>query len=78
MRWGLTLILPGALGNLFDRIVHSQLGVVDFIKIGLSETTFWPIFNMADVYVTIGVGLICCNFILEEIKLKKISAAVQP
>jgi signal peptidase II len=66
MRWGLMLILPGALGNLFDRIIHPGKGVVDFIRVGVSETVYWPIFNLADVYVTIGVALVFINFYLEE------------
>lgn len=71
MKWGLTLILPGALGNLADRIFHPGLGVVDFIRIGVSDTLYWPIFNMADVYVTIGVGLIFINFLQEEFRRKR-------
>jgi signal peptidase II len=66
MRWGLTLILPGALGNLSDRILHPQQGVVDFIRIGISETVYWPIFNCADTYVTIGIVLIFISFYREE------------
>jgi signal peptidase II len=65
-RWGLTFILPGALGNLFDRITHSQTGVVDFIRIGISETVYWPIFNGADIWVTIGVALVFISFFREE------------
>ena len=71
MKWGLTLILPGALGNLLDRILHPGLGVVDFIRIGVSDTLYWPIFNMADVYVTVGVGLIFINFLQEEFSRKR-------
>lgn len=71
MKWGLMLILPGALGNLADRIVHPDLGVVDFIRIGVSDTLYWPIFNMADAYVTVGVILIFINFLLEEISRKR-------
>lgn len=70
MHWGLALILPGALGNLFDRVLHAQMGVVDFIKVGISQEVYWPIFNLADVYVTIGVGLLIYNFIIDE-KQKK-------
>jgi signal peptidase II len=66
MRWGLTFILPGALGNLADRIVHFRAGVVDFIRIGISETVYWPIFNAADVLVTVGVALIFISFFREE------------
>jgi len=78
LKWGLTFIMPGALGNLFDRVIHPNLGVVDFIKIGISQTTYWPIFNMADVYVTVGVGLVCCNLVLEEIRHKKNNPVVAP
>jgi signal peptidase II len=66
MRWGLMLILPGALGNLFDRVAHFRDGVVDFIRIGISETVYWPIFNAADVYVTAGVALVFVSFFREE------------
>jgi signal peptidase II len=66
MQWGLILILPGAIGNLFDRIIHPDAGVVDFIRVGLSETVYWPIFNLADMYVTIGVAIVIVNFYQEE------------
>ncbi|MDD5676255.1 MAG: signal peptidase II [Chitinivibrionales bacterium] len=73
LSWGLALIMPGALGNLFDRVLHPQRGVVDFIKVGLSDTLYWPIFNFADIYVTVGVGLILLGLLLEEIKKKSLS-----
>jgi signal peptidase II len=66
MRWGLMLILPGALGNLCDRILHARLGVVDFIRVGISERVYWPVFNFADAYVTIGVLILFYSFIREE------------
>ena len=47
----LSLILGGALGNLFDRIFFG--GVVDFI--GLFENIFPYIFNFADTFITIGM-----------------------
>ena len=66
MRWGLTLILPGALGNFIDRLIHPKTGVVDFIRVGISETVYWPIFNLADAYVTVGIALVFIHFLLEE------------
>jgi signal peptidase II len=45
------VLLGGALGNLFDRVVRGY--VVDFIHIH-----YWPVFNVADVAITIGVGLL--------------------
>lgn len=65
-RWGVALIMPGALGNLSDRILHPSDGVVDFIRVGVSERLYWPIFNLADIYVTVGVGLLLLSFYLEE------------
>lgn len=49
----LALILGGALGNLVDRI---RLGeVVDFVQIGIPPNNYFPVFNVADSAVTIGV-----------------------
>jgi signal peptidase II len=51
MQWGLMLVLSGAIGNLIDRV---WLGyVVDFIDLRV-----WPVFNLADSCITIGVGLL--------------------
>ncbi len=48
-----SLIFSGALGNFIDRIAYKG-AVVDFIAIG-----WYPVFNLADVYLTVGVlGLI--------------------
>ena len=54
----LTLILGGALGNLYDRLFSENGAVVDFISIGLTEEIRWNyIFNMADAFITIGMIL---------------------
>lgn len=50
----LALILGGALGNLIDRVTTGE--VVDFIEIGW-KNWHWPIFNVADSAVTVGVVL---------------------
>jgi signal peptidase II len=51
-------ILGGAIGNLVDRV---RLGwVVDFIDMGFG-TARWPVFNVADSAVTIGVLLLAWN-----------------
>ncbi len=50
----LALIFGGAIGNLIDRV---RLGeVVDFIQIG-TQRWYWPVFNVADAAVSIGVIL---------------------
>ncbi len=48
----LMLILSGALGNLFDRILNGY--VVDFIHLHYGDQFSWPIFNVADILITIG------------------------
>ncbi len=48
----LTLILAGALGNLFDRLVLG--GVVDFVELAISQFS-WSSFNLADLFIVIGI-----------------------
>lgn len=60
-------ILGGALGNLYDRIVHGY--VIDFIHWHYQDHS-WPIFNIADVAITIGVGLMILLWLI-ELKEKK-------
>jgi signal peptidase II len=54
--FSLALVCGGALGNLIDRITQ-QLGVVDFIDIGMGDSR-WPTFNVADMAVSIGAFLL--------------------
>ena len=60
-RGALALVLGGALGNIVDRV---RLGeVVDFIDVGLSaEGWRWPVFNVADSCVTVGVLLLVVSY----------------
>lgn len=50
-RFALALILGGAIGNLIDRVLFGQ--VADFIDFG-----WWPVFNIADMAVSIGMALL--------------------
>ena len=60
----LALILSGAIGNIIDRI---KLGyVVDFLSFGR-----FPVFNVADSAVTVGVFLLAIQYMLEERKALK-------
>ncbi len=51
----LTLILGGALGNLWDRLVHGY--VVDFISLHYGPY-YWPAFNIADSAICVGAVLL--------------------
>lgn len=52
---GLSLILGGALGNLYDRLTLGY--VVDFLFFHY-EDYYWPAFNVADSAITLGVALL--------------------
>jgi signal peptidase II len=71
--WAISIIMPGALGNLFDRIIRPGQGVVDFIKFDINIPPFdpWPIFNMADAYITIGVALVAFDMLFLEGKRRE-------
>ena len=51
----MVLIFGGAFGNLIDRIRMGE--VIDFIQMGIGGYT-WPVYNLADTYVTIGMFII--------------------
>src|SRR5262252_10313100 len=52
---GLALILGGALGNLWDRLVSGH--VVDFLLFYIGQYQ-WPAFNIADSAIVVGAGLL--------------------
>ncbi len=60
----LSLLLGGALGNLADRIRFPE-GVVDFLDVGVGGLR-WPVFNVADMGITIGAILLAVSIWNEE------------
>ena len=62
-KYALSMISGGALGNLFDRILYRA--VPDFIDLHINNF-HWFIFNIADIFITIGVFLM----ILSEFTVK--------
>ena len=58
---GAGLFLGGAIGNLIDRAREGV--VIDFF-----DFRIWPIFNIADIAICIGVGLIIWNLLKTELK----------
>lgn len=64
LRWGLPLVLGGALGNLVDRIRYTW--VIDFIDAHLAwggKDHHWPTFNVADIAICVGVGLMAVDML---------------
>ena len=59
-----SLVLGGAIGNFYDRIIY--LAVPDFIDIHLNDF-HWFTFNIADIFITIGIILI----VLRDLMFKK-------
>lgn len=64
---GLSLVLAGALGNVIDRV---RLGyVVDFVGVHWKDAWF-PAFNVADSGITIGVGFLLLDALLDSRRKK--------
>ena len=63
LRFGLSLVLGGAVGNIIDRVYLHE--VVDFFDFGLGNLR-WPIFNFADIFVTTGVFLLFWGYSRSE------------
>jgi len=54
VKFSLTCILAGALGNMYDRLRYGY--VTDFIDVYYKQY-HWPAFNIADMSITFGIGL---------------------
>jgi|SRR5262249_44946755 signal peptidase II len=65
--WGFVLVLGGAAGNVFDRLVFGR--VTDFLELYLGSY-HWPTFNVADSAIVIGCGLL----LLDVLKPKRQAA----
>ncbi|XEC96887.1 signal peptidase II [Paenibacillus tarimensis] len=73
----LGLVLGGAFGNFLDRALYGE--VVDFLQFNFGSYTF-PIFNVADMGIVCGVGLIMLDSIMsmrEEAKKVKAEQSMQ-
>ena len=60
---GLALILGGALGNLWDRLVNGR--VVDFLLFYIGQYQ-WPAFNVADSAIVVGAGLLVIEILFSK------------
>lgn len=60
---GEVLVISGALSNMVDRMLYG--GVVDFILLS-AQGYSWPIFNIADACIVLGVGLMMIAVVWES------------
>lgn len=66
---GLSLVLGGALGNLWDRVTLGY--VVDFVQLHYHEY-YWPAFNVADSGITLGAGILIVNSLFGDKERKRV------
>ncbi len=66
LKLGLSFMAAGALGNTIDRVWQGY--VVDFFDFRLID---FPVFNIADIFVCIGAGLLAIFFVFIEEKYRK-------
>jgi signal peptidase II len=64
----LGFMLGGAIGNFIDRVIHKE--VVDFVNTYIFGYDF-PVFNVADSALVVGVAMLMIQMLLEERELKK-------
>ena len=57
------IIIIGALSNVIDRLINTF--VVDFILLHY-KNYYWPAFNLADIYITIGIIMLLVSFFIES------------
>jgi signal peptidase II len=60
---GLSLIMGGALGNLWDRLARGR--VVDFLLFYVKRYQ-WPVFNLADSAIVVGAGLLVLEILFHK------------
>lgn len=72
LHWALALVAGGAVGNLIDRIYYSV--VTDFV-LWKYKTHEWPVFNIADVVLVVGVGLMFIDISKENKREKLLKEA---
>ena len=65
----LGILIGGIIGNLFDRVLRHA--VIDYLSFNFFGYSF-PVFNLADIGITIGACLLIIDLIIEEKEKKKL------
>ncbi len=73
LSFGLALVLGGAIGNVIDRFVHGY--VIDFIHVHYADVWHYPIFNIADIGICVGMALVVIDMLFFEKKRQSTNPA---
>jgi signal peptidase II len=69
-----TMLIGGIMGNLVDRIIWGYvIDYLGFIIFGY----YFPIFNLADIFIVISIGLMLITTIKEEVLCKRLESKTQ-
>lgn len=68
---GLPLVLSGAIGNYIDRLARGF--VIDFLEFHWHDQVAWPSFNVADIAISVGVGMLLIDSFVRREKKEKLS-----
>lgn len=63
-QFAFTLMISGAIGNVIDRFVYGY--VIDFISVHWFEKYHFYVFNVADIFVSCGAGLMILDALIEK------------
>lgn len=79
LKVSLSMMVAGSFGNLVDRIGYwAQLGIYKHGVIDFLHFSFWssfPVFNLADSYLVVGIAILIVGYIVLSIKDTKVSKA---
>ncbi|HLY12470.1 MAG TPA: signal peptidase II, partial [Planctomycetota bacterium] len=78
----LGMIMAGTLGNMYDRVFTQKQEVRDFIKFyyrpSRGEPKVWPLFNLADSFICVGVFLLTVEMMFFDEKYRKPDEPAKP
>ncbi|MEM9036193.1 MAG: signal peptidase II [Actinomycetota bacterium] len=71
-------VLGGAVGNLLDRAVRGDDGLLSGAVVDFFDLQWWPIFNVADIGITVGVVVLVVLLAREDVQASRAAAAAGP
>ena len=72
---GIGLLIGGAAGNLIDRMFRGDDGFLQGAVVDFIDLQWFPIFNVADMAINVGAGLLILNSILSARAQRRVESA---